>query len=105
MPGSPIRTTRRCLGSLPRSPNRASHLDYGIPWQELTRTVGAVVGQAERAGELVRAVEARFDEVRAEHPELVGATAVVATPFDGPFAPTSAAAACLPRSASRSLPR
>ncbi|MGH8930785.1 MAG: ABC transporter substrate-binding protein [Egibacteraceae bacterium] len=61
------------------------HLDYGIPWQELTRTVGAVVGQAERAGELVRAVETRFAEVRAEHPEFVGATAVVATPLDGPF--------------------
>lgn len=61
----------------------ANYVDYGIPWQELTRTVGQVVGQAERADKLVAHVEARFEQVRAEHPEFVGATSVVATPYQG----------------------
>jgi iron complex transport system substrate-binding protein len=61
----------------------ASYVDYGIPWQELTRTVGRAVGQVEQADRLVADVEARFASVRAEHPEFVGARAVVATPYEG----------------------
>jgi iron complex transport system substrate-binding protein len=61
----------------------AGYVDYGIPWEELTRTVGRTVGQAEEADALVNGVEARFEEVRAEHPEFAGATAVVATPWEG----------------------
>jgi iron complex transport system substrate-binding protein len=60
-----------------------TYVDYGIPWQELTRTVGRAVGQAEKADTLVNDVEARFTTVRAEHPEFAGATAVVATPYEG----------------------
>lgn len=59
------------------------YVDYGIPWQELTRKVGQAVGQAEEAGALVTSVETRFAEVSAERPEFKGATAVVATPCDG----------------------
>jgi|GEM_PF-148317 len=59
------------------------YVDYGIPWQELTRTVGQAVGQAEEADRLVTEVEARFEQVRAEHPEFVGATSIVATPYEG----------------------
>lgn len=61
----------------------AGYVDYGIPWQELTRTVGRVVGQARQADELVKGVEAQFAKVRAEHPEFAGARAVVATPYQG----------------------
>jgi len=61
----------------------AGYVDYGIPWQELTRTVGRAVGKAAAADKLVTDVEARFAQVRAEHPEFVGATAVVATPYEG----------------------
>lgn len=61
----------------------AGYADYGIPWQELTRTVGRVVGQAQEADKLVTGVEARFAQARAEHPEFVGASAVVATPYQG----------------------
>ena len=59
------------------------YVDYGIPWQELTRSVGRAVGQAEEADALVADVEARFEQVRAEHPEFDGATSVVATPYEG----------------------
>jgi iron complex transport system substrate-binding protein len=61
----------------------AAYVDYGIPWQEMTRTVGKVVGQAEEAEALIAGVEERFAQVRAEHPEFVGATSVVATPYEG----------------------
>ena len=58
-------------------------VDYGIPWQELTRTVGRVVGQAGEAEDLVKGLEERFAEVRADHPEFEGASAAIATPFEG----------------------
>lgn len=59
------------------------YVDYGVPWQELTRTVGQAVGRADAAEEVVTAVEAQFAEVQAAHPEFVGATAAVAAPFEG----------------------
>jgi iron complex transport system substrate-binding protein len=72
-------------GIAPTVAQPAEYIDYGIPWQGLTRTVGAVVGKAEEADALVADVEARFEEVKAEHPEFVGATGVVATPYEGVF--------------------
>lgn len=61
----------------------SEYVDYGIPWQALTRTVGQAVGQEAEADALVAAVEARFVETQAEHPEFVGATSVVATLYQG----------------------
>lgn len=72
-------------GIAPTVAQPAAYIDYGIPWQELTRTVGAVVGKAAEADALVADVEARFEQVKAEHPEFVGATGVVATPYEGIF--------------------
>lgn len=59
------------------------YVDYGIPWQELTHKVGQVVGKAEEADALVAEVEARIAQARADHPEFQGASAVVATPYEG----------------------
>lgn len=60
--------------------------DGGISWQELTRTVGIAVGQAEAADQIVRDVEARFTEAREQHPKFVGALGVNAYPTgDGNF--------------------
>lgn len=61
----------------------AAYVDYGAPWQELTRTVGQAVGKAAEADALVTEVEARFTEVQAQHPEFAGATSVIATPYQG----------------------
>lgn len=59
------------------------HVDYGIPWQQLTATVGQVLGQQGEAQALVADVEAQFAEARREHPELAGATSAIATPYEG----------------------
>ncbi|HEY1013518.1 MAG TPA: iron-siderophore ABC transporter substrate-binding protein, partial [Herpetosiphonaceae bacterium] len=60
-----------------------AYVDYGIPWQELTRTVGTVVGKPAEADQLVKDVETKIAETRAAHPEFEGATALVATPYEG----------------------
>jgi iron complex transport system substrate-binding protein len=61
----------------------AAYGDYGIPWQELTVTAGKAVGKEAEAQQLVAEVEDKFAQVRAEHPQFEGATAVVATPYQG----------------------
>jgi iron complex transport system substrate-binding protein len=63
----------------------ADYVEYGVPWQEMTRTVGAAVGLPDEADALVESVEAEFAAVVDEHPELAGASAVVATPYEGIF--------------------
>ena len=60
-----------------------SHVDYGVPWQELTLTVGRIIGREDRAGQLVAAVEERVAEIRRDHPEFVGASVALAAPFEG----------------------
>jgi len=60
-----------------------AYVDYGIPWQELTHKVGQIVGKTQEADALVADVEARFAKVRAEYPRFQGATAIVATPYEG----------------------
>jgi iron complex transport system substrate-binding protein len=60
-------------------------VDYGAAWQDLTRTVGKVVGKAAEAEELVAAVEADFEAAREAHPEFEGATSLMATPYEGTY--------------------
>lgn len=60
-------------------------VDYGIGWEELTRTVGQAVGMPDEAEELVTDVETQFEAVRTEHPEFADATAVMAMPYEGVF--------------------
>ncbi|MEM7125952.1 MAG: iron-siderophore ABC transporter substrate-binding protein [Chloroflexota bacterium] len=59
------------------------HTDWGIPWQELTLTVGKAIGQEAEAGALVADVDARFAQVREEHPQFQEAVSIVATPYQG----------------------
>ncbi|MEU4221824.1 iron-siderophore ABC transporter substrate-binding protein [Actinoplanes sp. NPDC026623] len=58
-------------------------IDYGVKWQDLTRTVGSAVGRKAQADRLVADVEARFATVRKEHPEFAGATGLMATTWEG----------------------
>lgn len=60
------------------------YVDYGIPWQELTRRVGLIVGLGEHAEELIAEVEAKFAEARQVHPEFEGASGVVASTWGFP---------------------
>ncbi|MCU0492912.1 MAG: ABC transporter substrate-binding protein [Chloroflexaceae bacterium] len=59
----------------------AEHANYGVPWQELTQTVGQIVGKPDEAARLVADVEGRFAAARAAHPEFDGARAVVVMPY------------------------
>ncbi|HWD83922.1 MAG TPA: iron-siderophore ABC transporter substrate-binding protein [Kribbella sp.] len=59
--------------------------DYGVSWQVVARTVGQAVGQPQQADELVKGIEKRFADVREQHPEFKGKTALMATPYEGYF--------------------
>ena len=58
----------------------AAHPDWGIPWTELTLTIGKIVGKETQAEALIAGVEARFAEVREQHPEFAGAIGLVGSP-------------------------
>lgn len=62
----------------------AEHPDWGIPWQELTHKIGLVVGEAERADELIAEVDAKFAAAREAHPEFEGQTGIVASVWGYP---------------------
>ncbi|MEV6981754.1 iron-siderophore ABC transporter substrate-binding protein [Sphaerisporangium sp. NPDC051017] len=59
--------------------------DYGVPWQRQTEVIGRALGKEAEAEALVKGVEDRFAAAKAEHPEFVGATGVIATPYEGVF--------------------
>jgi iron complex transport system substrate-binding protein len=59
------------------------HADFGIPWQETTRTVGKIVGKPEEAEKLVTDLEARIAKDRKDHPEFEGKLASMAMSYQG----------------------
>ncbi|SDU64767.1 iron-siderophore ABC transporter substrate-binding protein [Jiangella alkaliphila] len=56
--------------------------EYGMPWQETARMVGQILGQADRAEELIADVDAQFAEAAAANPEFEGVEMVVAELFE-----------------------
>lgn len=71
-------------GIAPTVARPSEYVDYGVPWQEQTRVIGRALGRQDDAEELVAGVEAGVAEAREEHPELEGATVVVARPSTEP---------------------
>jgi iron complex transport system substrate-binding protein len=63
----------------------SQYASYGIPWQEATKTVGKIVGKSAQAEKLVADTEARLAKVRQDNPKFNGATAVMATQWEGYF--------------------
>ncbi|GAA4673987.1 iron-siderophore ABC transporter substrate-binding protein [Pseudonocardia yuanmonensis] len=60
--------------------------DFGVPWQDQTRLTGRALGQSDRADELVAQVEAKFAQVKAANPDLVGRSLVLSGPsYDGRY--------------------
>jgi iron complex transport system substrate-binding protein len=59
--------------------------DYGVPWQEQTEIIGKALGKPEEAAEAVVATEAKIKAAADEHADFKGATAVMATPYEGMF--------------------
>jgi iron complex transport system substrate-binding protein len=53
------------------------YIDYGMPWQETTLTIGAAVGRSEEAAAIVADIEGQFEAARAAHPEFEGKTIAV----------------------------
>lgn len=54
------------------------YVDFGMPWDETTRLIGAAVGKPEEAEALISHVEGLFEEARAQNPEFAGQEVAVA---------------------------
>jgi iron complex transport system substrate-binding protein len=63
----------------------ADHIDFGVPWQEQTRTIGRALGREADADRLVEDVERRFAAAREEHPEFAGSSLILAYGTRGDF--------------------
>lgn len=57
----------------------AAHVDFGVPWQDTTRTVGQALGRTAAAEKLVADLEGRFRSIRDRHPAWQGLTVAVST--------------------------
>jgi len=62
-----------------------AYADWGMPWEDETRQIGAALGQPSRAEEIIAETEAVFAKVRAEHPEFDGARTAVLAYEEGVF--------------------
>ncbi len=63
----------------------ATYDDYGIPWQEQTQIIGDVLGRPDEAERLVADTEQLVTDAADAHPELAGATTVVASAAEGVY--------------------
>lgn len=61
------------------------YVDYGVPWQVSTRTIGMALGKSAEADRLVRDVDEQIAAARKAHPEFVGKTGIVAALYQGIF--------------------
>jgi iron complex transport system substrate-binding protein len=61
----------------------AEYNNYGIPWQVQTQIVGRILDKEAEAQALIDEIEQRFVQIRAEHPEFIGKTAVTASAYQG----------------------
>ncbi|MET0235868.1 MAG: iron-siderophore ABC transporter substrate-binding protein, partial [Kibdelosporangium sp.] len=62
-----------------------AYADYGVPWQETTRTVGKLVGKSAEADRLVADAEALIAKARQDNPKFAGASGLMATMWEGYF--------------------
>ncbi len=68
------------------------HDDWAAPWKDMTRLTGKSLGKADKAEELITAIDERFAKVRKEHPEFATQTVAVADSYEpgkySAFSPT-----------------
>ncbi|MDP9402173.1 MAG: ABC transporter substrate-binding protein [Actinomycetota bacterium] len=55
------------------------YVDFGVPWQDMTRTVGRALGRSARAEKLVDELEGRFAGLREQNPGFAGKSLAVAS--------------------------
>ena len=60
------------------------YVDWGVPWQQVTLTMGHILGKSADAEALIAGVEAKFAAAREQFPNIQGAEGVVATPWGYP---------------------
>jgi iron complex transport system substrate-binding protein len=58
-------------------------IDYGVSWQDVTLTVGAAVGRKDQAEKVVADVTAKIEQAKNANPKFAGATALMATIYEG----------------------
>jgi iron complex transport system substrate-binding protein len=58
-------------------------IDFGVAWQDLTRTVGKAVGKATEADRVVAGAEAKIAAAKEANPAFAGKTALMATNYEG----------------------
>nr|WP_042183106.1 iron-siderophore ABC transporter substrate-binding protein [Kibdelosporangium sp. MJ126-NF4]CEL15359.1 ABC-type Fe3+-siderophore transport system, periplasmic iron-binding component [Kibdelosporangium sp. MJ126-NF4] len=51
--------------------------DYSAPWRETTLTIGKALGKPAEAQKMVADIEAKFSQIRKEHPEFAGKKLIV----------------------------
>ncbi|WP_327371690.1 iron-siderophore ABC transporter substrate-binding protein [Streptomyces sp. NBC_01217] len=59
--------------------------DFGVPWQEQTKTIGKALGEPQEAAAAVEKTEESIAAAVKEHPEFKGKSALMATPYEGIF--------------------
>ncbi|PIE31197.1 MAG: hypothetical protein CSA55_06215, partial [Ilumatobacter coccineus] len=61
--------------------------DYGTPWRDRLKIHAAAVGKTALADEIIKDIEAKYADIRQDHPEFAGATVSVAFSYqDAPGA-------------------
>jgi iron complex transport system substrate-binding protein len=62
------------------------HVDYGVPWDEQTLTIGKALGRDARATEVVGATRQKLEKAKADNPAFSGAKGLVAAQYNGQVA-------------------
>lgn len=60
-----------------------TYVDYGMPWEEQLLETGRAVGRSAEAQAILDETLAKFEEIRAAHPEFEGKTALIGGPGEG----------------------
>lgn len=81
--GMTEREYQRLSRIAPTLPQSGEYIDYGVPWEVRTRTIGRALGRFDQADTIVNRLEARIDALRESHPEFHGKTAAVAFYYNG----------------------
>jgi len=61
------------------------YIDFGMPWQDVTRIIGVAVGKSDEAETLITEVEELVAEARAENPQFEGKTVASSYYYDDIF--------------------
>ncbi|MBU2864413.1 iron-siderophore ABC transporter substrate-binding protein [Reinekea forsetii] len=67
----------------PTLPQSGDYVEWGMPWQERTRSIGLALGKLEQANKIVDRIESRIEQEAQNHTNFTGKTAAVAFYYSG----------------------